>query len=72
MLKYIRDQKDNVFLFSMGVEHKDVAEALKIVPKSAAFLIADGEDVLITGNSTSLSIGPLSDDVAFIKTQMSV
>ena len=70
MLKYIRDDKDNFYMFTNDIQHKDVSEALKITPKSAGFYMADDRNALAFGKSITLNIGALPDDIVLIKKQM--
>ena len=70
MLKYVRDENDNLYIFSFKVIHSHLVEALKIKPKSAGFLLISGENMVAYGKSTSLNIKALPDDIDLIKKQM--
>jgi hypothetical protein len=70
MLKYIRDEKDQFYLFSNDIKHATVAETLKLAPKSAGFYMSDDANALAFGKSMTLNLGALPDDIVLIKKQM--
>jgi len=71
MLKYIRDTDDKIWLFSFHVEHKFVADSLKITPKSAGFFLCDGDFATAYGRSETLNIDSMPDDINLCKEEMS-